>query len=166
MTKPIRLWICSTHHTAFRCGGWASVRSLDGQLTGAAGGERNTTAARMALAGLAAGLADLPTLKASQAPQTIAMETNSPALAAFSTILATLAATSDNAPEADLDLWARIITGAKARRVALTLVRIKPETAIAFVAAWADLAMDRGKTRGAFAMAIPRINLARMPGVN
>jgi ribonuclease HI len=164
MTKPIRLWTCSTHHTAFRCGGWASVRSLDGQLTGAAGGERNTTAARMALAGLAAGLADLPTLKAGQPPQTITLETNSPVLAAFSTILATLAATSDNAPEADLDLWARIITGAKGRRLALTLVPMKPETAIAFVAAWADLAMDRGKTRGAFAMAIPRINLARMPG--
>ncbi len=165
MTTPIRLWTCSTHHAAFRCGGWASVRSLDGQLTGTAGGERNTTAARMALAGLAAGLADLPPIKAGQPPQTIAMETDSPALAAFSTTLATLSATSEKPPEADLDLWARIITGAKGRRLAMTLVSMKPETGTAFVAAWADLAMDRGKTRGAFAMAIPRINLARMPGV-
>ncbi len=140
------------------------MRSLDGQLTGTAGGERNTTAARMALAGLAAGLADLPPPETGQASRTIAIETNSQALAAFSTTLATLSATSDNAPETNLDLWARIITGAKGRRLALTLVPMKPETGIAFVAAWADLAMDRGKTRGAFAMAIPRINLARMPG--
>ena len=142
------------------------MRSFDGQLIGTAGGERNTTVARMALAGLAAVLADLPTLKTDQSSQTIAIETNSPTLAAFSTTLATLEATSENAPEAELDLWARIITGAKGRRLALTLVPTKPETGTAFVAAWADLAMDRCKTRGAFTMAIPRINLARMPGAS
>ena len=38
MTEPTEIWICAAHHPAFRCGGWAFVRRIKGQLSGVAGG--------------------------------------------------------------------------------------------------------------------------------
>jgi len=56
----VRLWIAAAHDPAHKNGGWAFVQA-DGELvTGWAGGDRRTTRARMALAGLAAVLKDLP----------------------------------------------------------------------------------------------------------
>jgi hypothetical protein len=47
MTNPIQIWIGVAHHPAYRRGGWAFVRSIQGEVTGAAGGDRSTTARRM-----------------------------------------------------------------------------------------------------------------------
>jgi hypothetical protein len=150
---PIRLWACIAHHTAFRCGGWASVRDVGGVVTGFAGGQRNTTPRRMALAGLAAALRELPP----GAP--VRVETSSPELAALTGELAAARAAGDP----DLDLWTQIHAAAKGRHLDLVQVPSPPETAAAFVAAWADAAMNKGKSGGLFSTAIPKSNLAKMP---
>ncbi len=165
MTKPIRLWTCSSHHTAFRCGGWASICEIGGETGGVAGGERATTAPRMALAGLAAGLARLTPVPAGAAAQPIRIETGNPALAVYAGILANFERPAGDAPDQDLDLWARIITAAKGRRLELVLMPPATDTPIAFAAAWADLAMERAKGRGAFTAAIPRANLSKIAGL-
>jgi hypothetical protein len=153
MTSSITLWTASTHHAAFRCGGWASVRVIGGAPTGVAGGERATTAARMALAGLVAGLRDLP------ANAEVAVHTAGPELAPLMDGLA-----GRIQPEDDLDLWAQILTATKGRRVTLVRAGATPDSPLAFAAAWAALAMDKAKTGGAFTAAIPKGNLAKALG--
>ena len=160
MAGPLPLWTCATHHPAFRCGGWASIRVSNGVASGIAGGERNTTARRMALAGLAAGLSDLA---ADKTPM-IRIHTTNPELAALGDVLADLGTGGDE-PEDDLDLWARIITASKGRRLELVRVPLAPDTPAAFVTAWADLARDKAKASGSFTAAIPRTNLAKVAGL-
>ena len=60
MTVPHRLFVETTHHAAFRYGGWGVVREVAGTLAGEAGGERNTTAARIDLMAVIAALRGLP----------------------------------------------------------------------------------------------------------
>ena len=160
MTTPIQIWTCATHHTAFRCGGWAYVREVQGLISGVAGGERNTTARRMALAGLAAALRDLPAVGAS-AP--ISIQTTSPDLVALADFLATLGPSSGASDECavDLDLWAQILTAAAGRRLAVARAALEPGSPIAFAAAWAELGMDKAKLKGRFTATIPKPNLAR-----
>jgi hypothetical protein len=154
MSDTATIWICAAHHAAFRCGGWAFVREVQGQVSGAAGGERATTARRMALAGLAAGLRDLPAGETA-----VSVRTTSGELASLPQVLA-----GTVSPEADLDLWAQIAAGAKGRRLALLRVAAEPRTASAFAAAWAELAMDKAKATGPFSAAIPKPNLAKALG--
>ena len=154
MTTPIRIWTCPAHHAVFRCGGWAYVHAAGGSASGAAGGERNTSALRMALTGLAAAFQTL-------APgDRVVIHTTSPDLAAFAGFLAALPDQA-GAPEEELDLWARILTGSKGRRLSLVHAPLQPDTPLGFAAAWADLAMDKAKTSGAFTAAIPKPNLAK-----
>jgi ribonuclease HI len=161
MTNPIRLWTSAAYHPAFRCGGWAFVREAGGQLSGGAGGERYTSAGRMALAGLAAGLRDLP---AGAAP--LAVSTSSPELAAFAGVLARLGqAGAANSPDEDIDLWAQILAAARGRAVGLIRAAAEPGTPGAFTAAWAELARDKAKATGPFAAAIPKANLAKVAGL-
>ena len=54
------IWIQTSFHTAFKCGGWAYVRRIGGDVYGQAGGERYTSPQRMALGALIAALKDLP----------------------------------------------------------------------------------------------------------
>ena len=160
MTSPILIWTCAAYHPVYRCGGWASVRVGQGPVFGVAGGERNTTASRAALAGLAAGLRDLPLAGA------ISILTTSPELAGFADFIASLGApTQVAAPEEDLDLWAQVATGARGRRLSLVRTPLDPGAPIAFTAAWADLARDKAKASGAFTAAIPKPNLAKIPGL-
>jgi len=60
MTAPARLFIETIHHAALRYGGWGIAWEAGGAVTGVAGGERNTTAARIDLMGLIAALDGLP----------------------------------------------------------------------------------------------------------
>jgi hypothetical protein len=158
----LRIWTCAAYHDAYLCGGWASLRAGGGQIIGAAGGERRTTASRMALAGLAAALRDLPP------GSDIAIRTTSPDLARFAGLLASLGQTPQTAtppPEADLDLWARIITAATGRRLTLIPTPLEPDGPLAFATAWANLARDKAKTSGPFAAPIPRANLSKVAGL-
>jgi ribonuclease HI len=155
---PVRIWIASDHHTAFLCGGWAYVRQADGALSGAAGGERRTTAARTELAGLAAALEGLAPGAA------VTIHTPSARLAAAGTLIAGQAE-GEGEPTEDLDLWARIVTAAKGREIRLVRVAPAPGTPAAFCAAWAELARDKAKAQGAFSSAIPKPNLAKVQGL-
>ncbi|HEY2660033.1 MAG TPA: ribonuclease H [Caulobacteraceae bacterium] len=163
MTSQVQIWTCAAHHSVFRCGGWASVRLSAGLVTGVAGGERNTTARRMALAGLVAALRDLPSADSSSSAGLVRVHTTSPELAAFAGFLADSAAGAS--PDEDLDLWAQIVTAAKGRRLDLVRAPVHPGSPMAFAAAWADLGMDKAKARGPFTAAIPKPNLAQVRGL-
>jgi hypothetical protein len=160
MNGPTKIWLSAAFSPVYRCGGWASVRLSDGQRRGLAGGERNTTASRLALAGLAAALPDL-------APATgVEIQTDSAELAPFAALLASLGTPAQaTAPEEDLDLWARILTASNGRRLSLSIAAAAPKTPLAFTAAWADLSRDRAKATGAFSAAIPKPNLAKAQGL-
>ncbi len=160
MSIQPQIWICAAHHPAFRCGGWASLRLDQGLAAGAAGGERNTTAQRMALAGLVWALRGLAASPRQPVENIIRIQTTSPDLASLGEVLAGRAQ-----PEQDLDLWAEILTASKTHRLGLFRVALQPDTPVAFAAAWANLAMDKAKASGPFSSAIPRSNLAKAPGL-
>ena len=160
MSGPIKIWTCAAFSPVYRCGGWASVRFSQGQASGAAGGERNATASRIALAGLVAALRDLPPGEA------VDIRTTSPELAAFADILAGLGTQAQaEAPIDDLDLWAQILAASAGRRLTMARVRLAPTTPTAFANAWAELARDKAKATGSFTSAIPKPNLAKIPGL-
>jgi hypothetical protein len=163
MRRSIRVWTCGSFHPAYLCGGWAVVRLNEGQLTGAAGGERRTSARRAALAGLAAGLGDLPSVGEAAVGGPIDIQTTSPELLVFAGYLARLdeGAQADG-PEDDLDLWAQIWRVARGRKLILTRAGGETGSVSAFAAAWAELARDKAKAGGAFTAAIPKTNLAKL----
>jgi len=151
---PVRIWIAASHDAAHRNGGWAFVRA-EAEVGGMAGGERRTTRARMALAGLAAALKDLPpgAPLAVVAPRPDAL------------VLHQLAKPPADPPADDLDLrgdLARALTG---RTWTLAVGDPAGATPIAFAAAWAERASDKAKMGGAFAIAIPKTNLAKVQGL-
>ncbi len=168
MTDPIHVWSGASHHGAFQCGGWACLRLINGQVTGFAGGERRTTPGRMALAGLAAALRELPAVGNPGAGEVV-IETDSPELITVAGLLTGSRRAGgegpSESPEADLDLWARILVGAKGRRLRFVRAPLTPETPTAFVAAWAEVAMNKAKSSGPFSAAIPRPNLAKVAGL-
>jgi ribonuclease HI len=164
MSPQIRIWTCAAFLPAYGCGGWASVRMAGGQTTGVAGGERHATARRIALAGLAAALRDLPPAGAGTA---ISIQTTSAELAEFTAVLARLGQPSqDEIPAEDLDLWAQILTASKGRRMTLTRTTSQPGAPAAFTTAWAQFARDKAKASGPFSAPIPKVNLAKFPGVS
>ena len=167
MSNAIRIWTCAAYSPVYRCGGWAAVRAGQGLVTGAAGGERATTARRMALSGLAAALRDLGPSRDPTSSGLIGIETTSPELAAFARFLSGLGdASQGDGPDEDLDLWAQIAIAAKGRRLSLVRTPLEDGTPIAFATAWAELAQDKAKATGAFASAIPKPNLAKIPGLD
>ncbi|WP_337188253.1 ribonuclease H [Phenylobacterium sp.] len=156
-----RLWIAAAHDPAHRNGGWAFVRAgAGGETLGRAGGDRRTTRARMALAGLLAALEDLPPGEALAvvAPRPDAL------------VLHTLLKPPAEPPAADADLRAALAKALGATTPATrtwTLAVGDPAgpTPAAFAAAWADLASDKAKAGGAFVHSIPRPNLAKVQGL-
>jgi len=160
MSGPIKIWISAAYAPVYRCGGWASVRVDQNERSGLAGGERNISATRLALTGLAAALRDLPP------GAVIEIQTDSAELAAFAGLLASLGGPAQAAaPEGDLDLWARILAASAGRRLALSAAPVAPRTPLAFAAAWADLSRDKAKATGSFSAAIPKPNLAKVQGL-
>jgi ribonuclease HI len=160
MSSPIQIWTCAAFLPVYRCGGWATLRDSNGQLTGAAGGERNTTASRIALSGLLAALRDLPAV----AP--IDVHTTSPDVAKFAAFIHSLGTPRPiDTPADDLDLWAQIATASAGRRLIVIQAHHAPGTPIAFTTAWAELARDKAKATGPFSAAIPKANLAKVPGL-
>src|SRR5271157_3216 len=104
MSSTIRIWISAAHSPVYRCGGWAAVRGGPGVATGVAGGERNATARRTALSGLAAALRDLPPVSDATSSDPISIQTTSAELAAFAGFLARLGEpTQPVGPDEDLD---------------------------------------------------------------
>lgn len=153
----LRLWLETTHHAAFRYGGWAYARQASDGLTGRAGGERNLTAARLDLCAMIAVLESAPPGAA------VAIRSANPALLAIGrTITNPPPAGSPDAPSEDLDLWAQLLTAARGRALTLAAASRGPKTAAAFLGAWAEVGQDKAKTAGRFSAAIPKSNLAKM----
>jgi ribonuclease HI len=150
MSDIIRIWVETTHNSAFRSGGWAYVLAEGRALLGAAGGERTASAERVALAGLA------EALKAAPAGVRVEVWSASPLVVAVPRRMG-----ASEAPAEDLELWAQLETLLKDRPSTFAKVAGAPKTPTAFAAAWADLARDKVKTGGAFRAAIPKINLGK-----
>lgn len=152
MTSPTILWLETSHHAAFRVGGWAYVRkSPEGALCGYTGGERRVTAERAALEGLIAAL------KGVEGPTRLV--TTSELVAAVPGRIAAAQAGED-APTEDLDLWAAAMT-ALGRGGAEIVRPAAGDRTSAFAAAWAELGRDRAKDKGGFVSAIPKPNLGK-----
>ncbi len=154
--SPIRLWTMSSHHAAFRVGGWAHLRQTAEGLAGSAGGARQITPERTALAGLAATLKDL-------APGDLAIHSDNPIV--LGSVRAVILGEAADPPEADLDLWAQVQAALSGRAATFVRAPVAPNTPQAFAAAWAELARDKAKTHGPFTHPIPKPNLAKVQGL-
>lgn len=156
MSAPIRLFIETTHHTAFRYGGWGVAREVAGAVSGFAGGERNTTAARIDLMALIAALTGLP-------PGGVSIESASAGVVAAARVLAAPPAPgSQDAPAEDLDLWAQALKAVAGRTLTVKAAKGGPNTPTAFLKAWAEVGQDKAKGLGRFSAAIPKPNLAKL----
>jgi len=156
MTAPHRLFIETVWHPAFRYGGWAFVRDIGGGVTGQAGGERNTTAARIDLMAVIAALSG-------SAAGPVAIHSASPGVLTAARLLASPPAPgSDDAPAEDLDLWAQAIKAGQGRALTVRAGANAPNTPAAFLHAWAEVGQDKAKGPGRFSAAIPKSNLAKL----
>ncbi len=129
------------------------MRSEAGAISGRAGGQRRVDLERTSLTALAAALTDLgPGVR-------VDLQTASSLLLAVPARLAAAEAGNDP-PTENLDLWAQASTAL--RRVELVIRRADRAlgSPTVFAAAWADLACDRAKDKGAFTALIPKPNLA------
>ena len=151
----VRLWIETVYHPAFRHGGWGFARETAGAVSGSAGGERNTTAARIDLMALIAALQGLPE------GASVAVLTSSPSLLAAGRLIQTPPAPQD-APTEDLDLWAQVLKAAAGRSVSFKATLRAPQTPAAFCFAWAEVGQDKAKGQGRFSAVIPKSNLAKL----
>ena len=157
MTQPLRLWIETTHHAAFRYGGWGLVREAGGAVSGQVGGERNLTAARIDLLAIIAALQGLAPAAA------VTIISASPGVVAAARVLAAPpAADSEGAPADDLDLWAQALKLSAGRALTVRPAQRAPTTPAAFCFAWAEVGQDKAKGKGRFSAAIPRPNLAKL----
>jgi hypothetical protein len=149
----IRIWLDVSHLGALRIGGFAFVRHDAGGLSGTAGGGRMIDAERSALQAFDAALAGIPDGAG------VNLASASPLILAIPARIAA-AKEGDNAPEQDLDLWARADTHLK--RLTLAVRHGPPGGPQAFTTAWAERARDIARAKGAFSSAIPKPNLAKV----
>ena len=155
MIAPVQIWLETSHHAAFRIGGWAWVRrDPGGEVSGAAGGERRIDAERTGLLALMAALAGVPKVSPAQV-----WSASAPVLVIPRVIAAAQAA--EPGPDENLDLWAQVLGALKVEGRAIRPSQTQPGTPPAFAAAWAELARDRAKDRGNFTSPIPKSNLAK-----
>lgn len=153
------IWIQTSYHEAFKCGGWAYVRSQAGAASGQAGGERYTSPERMALTALLAALKEAP-----KGPASIQIDNGAVARAA-ALIAAGRPPQGDEAPAENLDLWAALTTALAGRQPAFAVAAPSKASPTGFAAAWAELARDKANAQGAFVSAIPKPNLAKVAGL-
>lgn len=154
------IWIQTSFHAAFKCGGWAYVRRLGGVVAGHAGGERYTSPQRMALAGLLAALKDTP-----KGP--LAIQIDQAAVARTAALIAAgRPPEGDQAPAEDLDLWAQLTAALAGRKPSFAIAAPSKASPTGFAAAWAELARDKANAQGAFVSAIPKPNLAKVAGLH
>jgi hypothetical protein len=152
MAETIQIWVETSHHAAFRCGGWAFVRKDAEGLSGAAGGDRSLTPERAVLAGLAQALQGLP------AGATVEVRTSNPQIATLPGRIAGFTS-GEEPPHENLDLWAHLTTSLRSVRIGRA--ENQPGTPTAFATAWAELARDKAKATGPFRSPIPKPNLAK-----
>lgn len=154
-----RIWIQTSYHAAFKCGGWAYVRAVGRDVAGHAGGDRYTTPVRMTLTALLAGLKDL-------AKGPIAVQLDNGGVARTAALIAAgRAPQGDEAPSEDLDLWAQLNAALAGRSVSFAIAGPAKTSPTGFAAAWAELARDKANAQGGFVSAIPKPNLTKVAGL-
>lgn len=154
-----RIWIQTSHHQAFKCGGWAFVRNIGGEVAGQAGGERYTTPQRMALAGLLAALKGVPKGE-------VAIQIDNGAVARIAALIAAgRPPQGEEAPAEDLDLWAALTAALSGAKPSFAIAQPSKASPTGFAAAWAELARDKANAQGPFVSAIPKPNLAKVAGL-
>ena len=161
-TIPIQVWTGAACQgpPGYGYGGWAWLAIEGATARGWAGGERHTTAARMALTAMIEALkaaADTPAAALRLDPGDLALARTAADLAAREA-----AGWRDAAGEAmeDTDLWLKIAAALKARMVPVRFATTPPAAdARVFIDAWTAFASDIAKDRGPFAAAIPKTNL-------
>ncbi|MEW5687086.1 MAG: hypothetical protein AB1942_19370 [Pseudomonadota bacterium] len=125
------------------------------EVVGWAGGDRRTTRARMALSALLGALKD-----AAADTELVVIAPRSDALTLHSLVKPPAEPITD-----DADLR-KVLTAALAgRNVKLAAGDPAQPTPLQFAAAWADTAAEKAKMGGAFNIAIPRTNLAKVKGL-
>jgi hypothetical protein len=154
MPAPVRIWLEVAHHGAFRIGGWAFVRVNAGAVSGSAGGERRVDLERTALAAFVAALSGLAPGEGAE------LLTSAPSVLAIPRRVAA-AETGESPPTEDLALWAQAAAALARPGLVISPASVAPHTPTSFAAAWADLACDRAKDKGAFTAVIPKHNLAK-----
>jgi hypothetical protein len=154
MTQPHRLFVETIFHPAFRYGGWGLAREIGGVVTGQAGGERNTTSARVDLMALIAVLQGVPA-------GPIVLQSSSRGVLAAARVLTSPPA-GEGAPAEDLDLWAQALKAVEGRALTVKAGAKGPNTPAAFLCAWAEVGQDKAKGVGRFSAAIPKPNLAKL----
>jgi ribonuclease HI len=156
MSQTHRLFVETTYHSAFRYGGWGIAREVGGIVTGQAGGERNTTSARIDLMALIAAMQGLP-------PGPVTLQSASAGVLAAARLLASPPQPgSETAPAEDLDLWAQALKAVEGRALTVKAGAKGPNTPAAFLGAWAEVGQDKAKGVGRFSAAIPKPNLAKL----
>jgi hypothetical protein len=142
----IDIWVHATT-APVGYGGWCFVVRDGDRWTGAAGGATRTDAEAMVLSGLAAALEHAAGAPAGDLlihlvdPRVLEAGETHPALRGA---IAQALARWPGAPKA---------IGLRTHNKADALIK--------FLAAWADFARDKAKTRGAFSSPIPRLNIAK-----
>ena len=154
-----KIWVRTSFHTAFKCGGWAYVRVRSGEVAGQAGGERYASPQRMALTGLLAALKGQP-----HGPVSILIDAADVARTA-ALIAAGRPPQGEAAPDQDLELWAALSSALAGLSPSFAIAAPAPSGPGGFAAAWAELARDKANAQGAFVSAIPKPNLAKVPGL-
>ena len=150
MPAPASIWLEVAHHAAFRIGGWAFVRRIDGAVSGTAGGRGRVDPEANVLEALVAALAGLPSDAA------VELHASSPIVLAIPDRIA-----GKDPPTDNLALWAKAAAALKSLDVGFHPARPTPGGPAAFAAAWAEFAQGRAKDRGAFSAPIPKSNLAK-----
>lgn len=150
----VRLWIAASHDAAHRNGGWAFVRK-GADIVARAGGDRRTTRARTILSAFVAALKDLPAgaALAVVAPRADAL------------ILHTLLKPPAEPPTDDQDLRTVLAKALEGKAWTLAVGDPTGPTPVGFTIAWADTASEKAKMGGAFQIAIPKTNLAKVKGL-
>ncbi|MGC1304362.1 MAG: hypothetical protein WA840_18505 [Caulobacteraceae bacterium] len=170
MTKT-KAWLAISHHSAFRCGGWAYVTTGGGAFSGAVGGERRVAGPRTAMLAVEALLRSLA--KSGEAGVGVSLHIADPELLRLMGALAapgTRPAGDASAAQEiyrgeDAALWTRL--GEARTRSGLSVVPLLPPAGRIedFIAAWAETARDKAKATGGFAATIPKVNFARLKDV-
>jgi hypothetical protein len=170
MTKT-KAWLAISHHSAFRCGGWAYVTTSGGAFSGAVGGERRVAGPRTAMLAVEALLRSLA--KSGETGIGATLHIADQELLRLTGALGVVGSRLPNdVPAAqeiyrseDAELWTRI--GQAATKSGLSVVPLLPPAGRIedFIAAWAETARDKAKATGGFAAAIPKVNFARLKDV-
>jgi hypothetical protein len=154
----VRLWIAASHDAAHRNGGWAFVRK-GADIVSRAGGDRRTTRARTILSAFVAALKDLP---AGAALAVVAPRADALIL---HTLLKPPPMAPGDPPAEDLDLRGVLMKALEGKAWTLAVGDPAGPTPAGFVTAWAETASEKAKMGGAFQIAIPKTNLAKVKGL-